>query len=72
MAVKSKKRKSEEYMKSAAKAEDTGKTDRVKRSKVVMGKVPTSRSALERRSASQRQQQRVAGEQMCSKFVFNV
>ncbi|XP_039984243.1 abnormal spindle-like microcephaly-associated protein isoform X1 [Xiphias gladius] len=61
MAVKSKKRKSEEYLKSDAKVEDVGKTDRVKRSKVLAGKIPTSRSAQERRSASQRQQQRTAG-----------
>ncbi|XP_018526360.1 LOW QUALITY PROTEIN: abnormal spindle-like microcephaly-associated protein [Lates calcarifer] len=60
MAVKSKKRKSEEYLKSHAKVEDAGKTDRVKRSKVVAVKSEPTRSLQERRSASQRQQ-RTAG-----------
>ncbi|GLD49535.1 abnormal spindle-like microcephaly-associated protein [Lates japonicus] len=60
MAVKSKKRKSEEYLKSDAKVEDAGKTDRVKRSKVVAVKSEPTRSLQERRSVSQRQQ-RTAG-----------
>lgn len=59
MAVKSKKRKSEEYLKSDAVVEDAGKADRLKRSKVVAGK--TERSVQERRSVSQRHQQRTAG-----------
>uniref|UniRef100_A0A3B4V032 Assembly factor for spindle microtubules n=1 Tax=Seriola dumerili TaxID=41447 RepID=A0A3B4V032_SERDU len=59
MAVKSKKRKSEEYLKSDAAVEDAGKTARVKRSKVAAGK--TKPSVQERRSASQGQQQRTAG-----------
>ncbi|XP_023284662.1 abnormal spindle-like microcephaly-associated protein isoform X2 [Seriola lalandi dorsalis] len=59
MAVKSKKRKSEEYLKSDAAVEDAGKTARVKRSKVAAGK--TKPSVHERRSTSQGQQQRTAG-----------
>ncbi|XP_040896643.1 abnormal spindle-like microcephaly-associated protein isoform X2 [Toxotes jaculatrix] len=61
MAVKSKKRKSEEYLKSDAKLEDAGKTDRLKRSKVVATKTESAKSVQERRSASQRQQQRTSG-----------
>ncbi|XP_071342367.1 abnormal spindle-like microcephaly-associated protein [Trachinotus anak] len=61
MAVKSKKRKSEEYLKSDVVAEDAGKTDRVKRSKVAAGKTEPSRSMQERRSASQRREQRTTG-----------
>ncbi|KAG7220014.1 hypothetical protein INR49_000662 [Caranx melampygus] len=61
MAVKSKKRKSEEYLKSDVVVEDAGKTDRLKRSKVVVGKMEPLRSVQERRSVSQRHQQRTAG-----------
>ncbi|KAM9358495.1 abnormal spindle-like microcephaly-associated protein [Symphorus nematophorus] len=61
VAVKSKKRKSEEYLKSEGKIENTGKTERVKRSRVVAAKTEPSRSVQERRSASQRQQPRAAG-----------
>ena len=62
MAVKSKKRKSEEYLKSDGKVDVAGKTERVKRSRVVAGKTEASRSVQERRSASQRQPTRAAGE----------
>ncbi|XP_070688412.1 abnormal spindle-like microcephaly-associated protein [Pempheris klunzingeri] len=61
MAVKSKKRKSEEYLKSDGKIEDSGKTEHVKRSRVVATKADSTRSVQERRSASQRQQPRAAG-----------
>ncbi|XP_035509967.1 abnormal spindle-like microcephaly-associated protein [Morone saxatilis] len=61
MAVKSKKRKSEEYLKSDGKVEDAAKTERVKRTRVVTGKTEPPRSVQERRSASQRQQLRTAG-----------
>ncbi|XP_034736552.1 abnormal spindle-like microcephaly-associated protein isoform X1 [Etheostoma cragini] len=61
MAVKSKKRKSEEYLKSDAKIVDAGKAERVKRSRGVAGKTEPPRSIQERRSASQRQQPRTAG-----------
>ncbi|KAL7396486.1 hypothetical protein ABVT39_006556 [Epinephelus coioides] len=61
MAVKSKKRKSEEYLRSDEKAEDAGKTEHVKRSRVVAGKPGPPRSVQERRSVSQRQQPRTAG-----------
>ncbi|KAK5869529.1 hypothetical protein PBY51_024238 [Eleginops maclovinus] len=54
MAVKSKKRKSEEYLKSDVKIEDAGKAERVKRSKMVPGKMEPPRSFQERRSASQK------------------
>lgn len=64
MAVKSKKRKSEEFLKSDGKIEDAGKTERVKRSRVVAGKTEPSRSVQERRGTSQRQQTRTAGGQM--------
>lgn len=62
MVAKSKKRKSEEFLKSHVKIEDAGKTERVKRSRVVAGKTEPSGSAQERRIASQR---RTTGEQMC-------
>ncbi|XP_049911011.1 abnormal spindle-like microcephaly-associated protein isoform X1 [Epinephelus moara] len=61
MAVKSKKRKSEEYLRSDEKTEDAGKTEHVKRSRVVAGKPGPPRSVQERRSVSQRQQPRTAG-----------
>ncbi|XP_026200889.1 abnormal spindle-like microcephaly-associated protein isoform X2 [Anabas testudineus] len=61
MAVNGKKRKSEEYLKRDVKAEDAGKTDRVKRSRVVVAKPEPTRSVQERRSVSQRQQLRAAG-----------
>ncbi|XP_070817878.1 abnormal spindle-like microcephaly-associated protein [Chaetodon trifascialis] len=61
MAVKSKKRKSEECLRSDGKIEDAGKTERVKRSKVVAAKTEPSRSLQERRSATHRQQPRAAG-----------
>nr|XP_043900107.1 abnormal spindle-like microcephaly-associated protein [Solea senegalensis] len=58
----SKKRKSEEYLKSDARREKAVESERVKRSKVVVGKTEASRSAQEWRGASQRQQQpRTAG-----------
>ncbi len=63
MAVKSKKRKSEEFLKSDVKIEDSGKIGRVKRCRVVAGKMEHSRSIQERRSVSQRQQPRTTGEQ---------
>ncbi|XP_069581276.1 abnormal spindle-like microcephaly-associated protein [Brachyistius frenatus] len=55
VAGKSKKRKSEEYLKSDGKKEDAEKTERVKRSRVVAGRTEPPRSVQERRSASQRQ-----------------
>ncbi|XP_039668150.1 abnormal spindle-like microcephaly-associated protein isoform X2 [Perca fluviatilis] len=61
MAVNSKKRKSEEYLKSDAKIVDAGNAERVKRSRGVAGKTGPPRSVQERRSASQRQQPRTAG-----------
>ncbi|XP_042272123.1 abnormal spindle-like microcephaly-associated protein [Thunnus maccoyii] len=61
VAAKSKKRKSEEYLKSDGKIEDGGKTERVKRTRVVAVKSEQPRSAQERRSTSQRQQPRAAG-----------
>ncbi|XP_070765126.1 abnormal spindle-like microcephaly-associated protein [Enoplosus armatus] len=60
VAVKSKKRKSEEYLRSGGKVEDAGKAERVKRSRVAVGKTEPGRSVQER-SASQRQQPRTAG-----------
>lgn len=60
VATKSKKRKSEEYLKSDGKIEDVGKTERVKRSRVVAGKTDHSRPVQEKRGASQRQ--RTTGE----------
>lgn len=61
MVVKGKKRKSEEFMKSDEKIQDAGKTEHVKRSRGISGKVEPSRLLQERRSASQRQQTRTAG-----------
>ncbi|XP_028442407.1 abnormal spindle-like microcephaly-associated protein [Perca flavescens] len=61
MAVNSKKRKSEEYLKSDAKIVDAGNAECVKRSRGVAGKTGPPRSVQERRSASQRQQPRTAG-----------
>ncbi|XP_049443547.1 abnormal spindle-like microcephaly-associated protein isoform X2 [Epinephelus fuscoguttatus] len=61
MAVKSKKRKSEEYLRSDEKTEDAGKTEHVKRSRVVAGKPGPPRSVQERRSVSQKQHPRTAG-----------
>ncbi|XP_022624787.1 abnormal spindle-like microcephaly-associated protein [Seriola dumerili] len=69
MAVKSKKRKSEEYLKSDAAVEDAGKTARVKRSKVAAGK--TKPSVQERRSASQGQQQRTAGSVRSGDYIIS-
>lgn len=64
MAVNGKKRKSEEYLKRDVKPEDAGKTDRVKRSRVVAVKTEPTRSVQERRSLSQRQPLRAAGVHM--------
>lgn len=64
MAVKSKKRKSEEYLKSDGKIQGGGKTEQVKRTKVVAVKSVQTRSVQERRSTSQRQQPRAAGGQI--------
>ncbi|KAM3620124.1 uncharacterized protein V6R79_018615 [Siganus canaliculatus] len=62
MAVKSKKRKSEEYLRVEQKTEDATKAENGKRSRVVPGKAESSRLLQERRrSASQRQQTRTAG-----------
>lgn len=60
MAVQGKKRKSEEFTRNDGKVPDAGRTERVKRSRVVSAKVEPPRSVQERRSASQRQQ-RTAG-----------
>ncbi|KAK5616335.1 hypothetical protein CRENBAI_014028 [Crenichthys baileyi] len=59
VAVKSKKRKSEEYLKADSKTQDSGKQERVKRSRVVFGKMEPPPSVQSRRTASQ--QQRVTG-----------
>ncbi|MEQ2172796.1 hypothetical protein GOODEAATRI_025073 [Goodea atripinnis] len=59
LAVKSKKRKSEEYSKADSKTQDSGKQERVKRSRVVFGKMEPPPSVQSRRTASQ--QQRVTG-----------
>lgn len=58
---KSKKRKSEEFLKSDGKVEDAGKMERVKRSRVGAGKTRSSGFAQDRRVASQR---RTTGEQI--------
>uniref|UniRef100_A0AAZ1X7F5 Calponin-homology (CH) domain-containing protein n=1 Tax=Oreochromis aureus TaxID=47969 RepID=A0AAZ1X7F5_OREAU len=55
VVAKTKKRKSEEFLKTDGKIEDDRKTEQVKRSKVVPGKTEPSRSVQERRGASQRQ-----------------
>ncbi|KAM7409265.1 hypothetical protein PAMA_000966 [Pampus argenteus] len=65
VAVKSKKRKSEEYLKSD-RMEDGGKTEQVKRTRVVAVKSEQARSVQERRRTSQRQQPRAAGGQTSS------
>lgn len=57
---KSKKRKSEEFLKCDGKIEDDRKAEEVKRSRVVAVKTEPSRSVQERRGASQRQ--RTSGE----------
>ncbi|KAI3368492.1 hypothetical protein L3Q82_025502, partial [Scortum barcoo] len=72
VAVKGKKRKSEEFLKSEGKTKDVGKTECVKRSRGVPAKTEPSKSAPERRSASQRQQPRTAGEQTQSLFMLDV
>ncbi|XP_029133780.2 abnormal spindle-like microcephaly-associated protein [Labrus bergylta] len=61
MAGQSKKRKSEEFLKSDARPQEAGKTERVKRSRVVAAKTESIRSLQERRQASLRQQQSAAG-----------
>lgn len=63
LAANSKKRKSGEYLKSDGKLEDGGKTERVKRTRVVAVKSEQTRSLQEKRSVSQRQQARAAGGQ---------
>lgn len=60
MAMKSKKRKSEDFFKCDGKIEDAGKTEHVKRSRVVPGKPGPSQSVQER-IASERQQMRISG-----------
>ncbi|KAM4548144.1 abnormal spindle-like microcephaly-associated protein [Odontesthes bonariensis] len=55
VAVKSHKRKSEEFLKCDVKIEVAGKPEQVKRSRVAVGKTEAPRSVQERRSASQRQ-----------------
>lgn len=60
MVVKSKKRKSEEFLKSDGKIEDAGKTEHVKRSRVVPGKPGPSQS-VQKSIASERQQMRTSG-----------
>lgn len=66
IVAKTKKRKSEEYLKSDPKM-DTVRADRVKRSKVVTVKTQSSKSMQEKRAAAaaQRQQPRAAGRQLC-------
>ncbi|XP_008302621.1 LOW QUALITY PROTEIN: abnormal spindle-like microcephaly-associated protein [Stegastes partitus] len=56
---KSKKRKSEEYLKSDGKVEDAGKTEPVKRSRVLTRRAEPSKPVQEKRGAPQRQ--RTAG-----------
>lgn len=63
MALKSKKRKSEEFLKSDVKIEDVGKPAAVKRTRVVARRSEACRSVQERRMTSQRQQ-RTAGERV--------
>ncbi|XP_030584053.1 abnormal spindle-like microcephaly-associated protein isoform X2 [Archocentrus centrarchus] len=55
VVAKSKKRKSEEFLKIDGKIEDDRKAEQVKRSRVVTGKTEPSRSIQERRGGSQRQ-----------------
>lgn len=64
MALKSKKRKSEEFLKSDGQIEDAVKTESVKRTRVVAFKPEPCASVRERRSTSQRQQRRTAGERV--------
>ncbi|KAM7387713.1 hypothetical protein PAMP_023934 [Pampus punctatissimus] len=71
IAVKSKKRKSEEYLKSD-KVEDGGKTEHVKRTRVVAVKSEQTRSVQERRRTSQRQQPRAAGGQTSSSVTSSL
>lgn len=59
MALKNKKRKSEEFFRSGGKAEDAGKTEPAKRTRVVAWKSESSRSV--RRTTSQR----MPGRQVC-------
>ncbi|KAM7012169.1 LOW QUALITY PROTEIN: abnormal spindle-like microcephaly-associated protein [Tautogolabrus adspersus] len=61
MASQSKKRKSEEFLKIDVKPQEDGKTERVKRSRVVAAKTESIRSLQERRRASQRQQPSTTG-----------
>lgn len=59
---KTKKRKSEEFLKSEGKVEDAGKTDCIKRSRVVGRKSESCSMARERRSVTQMQQLKTTGE----------
>lgn len=62
-AAQGKKRKSEEFRRNDGKVADAaGRADRVKRSRVAAAKAEPSRSVQERRSVTQRQQARTAGE----------
>lgn len=70
MALKSKKRKSEEFLKSDGQIEDAAKTEPVKRTRVVAFKPEPCASVRERRSTSQRQQQRTAGERVRWMFAL--
>lgn len=64
MALKSKKRKSEEFLKSDGQIEDAAKTEPVKRTRVVAFKPEPCASVRDRRTMSQRPQQRTAGERV--------
>ncbi|XP_034558935.1 abnormal spindle-like microcephaly-associated protein [Notolabrus celidotus] len=55
------KRKSEEFLRSDGKIQEAGKTERVKRSRVVAAKTESTRSLQEKRRAAQRQQTSTTG-----------
>ncbi|KAM9849238.1 abnormal spindle-like microcephaly-associated protein [Aulostomus maculatus] len=61
LALKTKKRKSEEYLKSNGRIEDNGKAEQVKRTKVAARKPEPTRSSPERRRTAQRQPPRTTG-----------
>uniref|UniRef100_UPI003AAD236D abnormal spindle-like microcephaly-associated protein n=1 Tax=Centroberyx gerrardi TaxID=166262 RepID=UPI003AAD236D len=61
VTARSKKRKSEEYLRSEEKVEDAGKTEQVKRSRVAAVRREPIKPAQEKRCVSQRQQPRSTG-----------
>lgn len=64
MAVKGKKRKSEEFLKRDGQIEDAARTEPVKRTRMVAFKREPCESVQQRRSTPQRHQRRTAGEQV--------